>query len=252
MTKIIAITNNKGGVGKTTSALNIGAGLARLNKKVLMIDLDAQANLSSCFGIDTENTKTVGDFLLGEVTLEKIINKNETLHILPSSKHLRDTEEKLASKPKREEILKRKLKDIKKDYDFIIIDCPPSLGLLTNNALYAADYYIAPIEAGVFSYNGISNLINHINELNDEYEAEVALLGILIVKYHENKRGALKKGIVNRVKDTMGQDVFKTYIREDIKLIESPLHYKSIFEYEPESKGAMDYLSICNEIMNKI
>ena len=252
MNNIIAITNNKGGVGKTTSALNIGAGLAKLNKKVLLIDLDSQANLSSCFGVDIDNQNNVGNYMMGEGAFDKFVQKEGNLHLLPSSKFLRETEEKLASKPKRDEILKKKLKEIKSNYDFIIIDCPPSLGLLTNNALYAADYYLAPIEAGVFSYNGISNLIHHINELNEEYDAEVKLLGVLIVKFHENKRGTLKKGIVARVKENMEDDVFKTYIREDIKLIESPLHYKNIFEYAPESKGAEDYLNVCKEIIGKL
>lgn len=258
MTKIISITNNKGGVGKTTTTLNLGAALVKLGHKTLLIDLDPQANLTTSFGVDEKNQSHIGSFLLGEKDWRDIIVKKQELaevafDLLPSSNHLLESEEKLSLRPMREGILSKKLSSHKKDYDFILIDCPPSLGLLTNNALFASDDFIVPIQAEFFAYKGITNLINHILMLNQESGAEINFLGILLVKYNENMKERLLQGIAQKVREgSQGDKVFQSSIKQDKNLKESPLAGQDIFEYAPESNGAKDYLSLAQEILAQI
>lgn len=256
MTKIIAITNNKGGVGKTTTTLNLGAALVKLGQKTLLIDLDPQANLTTSFGVDEKNQSHIGSFLLGEKNwVDILVQKQEGVlfDLLPSSNHLLESEEKLSLRPMREGILSKKLSSHKKEYDFILIDCPPSLGLLTNNALFASDDFIVPIQAEFFAYKGITNLINHILTLNQESGAEINFLGILLVKYNENMKERLVQGIAQKVREgSQGDKVFKSSIKQDKNLKESPLAGQDIFEYAPESNGAKDYLSLAKEILAQI
>jgi chromosome partitioning protein len=258
MAKIIAITNNKGGVGKTTTTLNLGAALVKLGHKTLLIDLDPQANLTTSFGVDEKNQSHIGSFLLGEKDWKDIIVKKQELEgvsfdLLPSSNHLLESEEKLSLRPMREGILSKKLNSHKKDYDFILIDCPPSLGLLTNNALFASDDFIVPIQAEFFAYKGITNLINHILTLNQESGAEINFLGILLVKYNENMKERLLQGIAQKVREgSQGDKVFQSSIKQDKNLKESPLAGQDIFSYAPESNGAKDYLLLAKEILSQI
>ena len=170
---------------------------------------------------------------------------------LKSSKFLIESEEKIASKTRREDMLKIRLNSVKEQYDYVLIDCPPNLGLLTINAVFASDYYIAPIEAGTFSYLGIGELINKMNELN-EYGAGIKLLGIMIIKYHEKMRDTMKKTIINSIKESLGLNVFNKYIRVDGNLDKSQLKKMSIFKYSPNSNAAIDYLEITNEIIGKL
>lgn len=251
MSIVIAITNNKGGVGKTTSTLNIGGALSMLGKKVLLIDLDTQANLSSCFGLTTSQENHVGNFILKEVEFKDVVVKGDEMDLIPSSKFLIESEEKIASKTRREDMLKFRLNSIKEQYDYVIIDCPPNLGLLTINAVFASDYYIAPIEAGTFSYLGIGELINKMNELN-EFGAGIKLLGIMIIKYHEKMRDTMKKTIISSIKESLGVNVFMNYIRVDGNLDKSQLKKMSIFKYSPTSNAATDYHNITNEILGKL
>lgn len=251
MSIVISITNNKGGVGKTTTAFNLGGALSSLKKKVLLVDLDTQANLSSCFGLTTSQETHVGNFILKEVEFKDVVVHGEEMDLIPSSKFLIESEEKIASRTRREDMLKLRLNTIKDKYDFIIIDCPPNLGLLTVNAIFASDYYIAPIEPGTFSYLGIGELINKMNELN-EFGAEIKLLGVMIIKYHEKMRDTMKKTIISSLKDSLGFNVFNSYIRVDGNLDKSQLKKMSIFQYAPDSNAAKDYLSITNEILEKI
>jgi chromosome partitioning protein len=256
MTKIISITNNKGGVGKTTTALNLGAALVKLGKKTLLIDLDPQANLTTSFGVDEKNQSHIGHFLLGEKDWQEILIQKQESHgvafdLLPSSNYLLESEEKLSLRPMREGILSKKLSTLKKDYDFILIDCPPSLGLLTNNALFASDDFIVPIQAEFFAYKGITNLINHILMLSQE--SEINFLGILLVKYNENMKERLLQGIAQKIREgSQGDKVFQSSIKQDKNLKESPLAGQDVFEYAPESNGAKDYLSLAKEILVQI
>ena len=258
MAKIIAITNNKGGVGKTTTTLNLGAALVQLGQKTLLIDLDPQANLTTSFGVDEKTPSHIGSFLLGEKAWGDIIVKKQVLagvgfDLLPSSNYLLESEEKLSLRPMREGILSKKLSPHTKDYDFILIDCPPSLGLLTNNALFASDDFIVPIQAEFFAYKGITNLINHILQLNQESGAEINFLGILLVKYNENMKERLLQGIAQKVREgSQGDKVFQSSIKQDKNLKESPLAGQDVFEYAPESNGAKDYLSLAKEILAQI
>ena len=251
MTKIIAITNNKGGVGKTTTTLNLGAALVKLGQKTLLIDLDPQANLTTSFGVDEKNHNHIGSFLLGEKNwVDILVQKQEGVlfDLLPSSNHLLESEEKLSLRPMREGILSKKLSSHKKEYDFILIDCPPSLGLLTNNALFASDDFIVPIQAEFFAYKGITNLINHILTLN-----KIDAVTNQKCKYNENMKERLVQGIAQKVREgSQGDKVFKSSIKQDKNLKESPLAGQDIFEYAPESNGAKDYLSLAKEILAQI
>jgi len=249
---IIAITNNKGGIGKTTTALNIAAGLARAGKKVLLADLDSQANLTSCFGLDEQNNENVGSVMEGSLSLDKVIQNHGELDLIPASTEMKTLEQRLAGKTLVELILKRKLDKVKSKYDFIILDCPPSLGLMTNSALYAADYYLIPVQAEFFSYKGINKMIEHVDQLRDDTDIEVQLLGILLVKYNEKQRGSLKESIADKIREGRSDALFTTAIRQNKDLIESPVFKKSVYEYAPESAGATDYAALVEEILDRI
>lgn len=251
MTKIIAITNNKGGVGKTTTALNIAGALAMLGYKVLLIDLDSQTNLSSCFGVEPAPSHHIGSFVLKESTFEQTLVTHNGIDILPSSVQLNASEEKLANKARRDDKLRQAIDTIPTQYDFILIDCPPNLGLLTTNAIFAAQYYITPIEAGTFSYQGIGKLIDRINDLNDD-GASIRLLGILIIKYHQNLRGAMKKGIITAIRNNLGSQVFEHYVRIDANIDKAQLSQQTIFQFAPDSNAATDYLNITHELINRL
>ncbi|PAC26311.1 ParA family protein [Flectobacillus sp. BAB-3569] len=248
---VIAITNNKGGVGKTTSVLNIGGALAKLGHKVLLIDLDSQCNLSGCFNFEEYPQNHVGKFILKEATFEECVISKNGIDIIPSTSNLMEWEEKLSNKPRRDDMLKIRLATVVNKYDFILIDCPPNLGLLVTNAIFAAQYYLTPVEAGTFSYQGIGKLINKMNELN-EYGADISLLGVLIIKYHQNIRGVMKKEIINSIRNSLGESVLKNYIRIDSNIDKAQLEQQTIFEYSPESNGAKDYLNVTLEILEKL
>ena len=217
----------------------------------MLIDLDSQANLSSCFGVDSKEIKHAGSFILKEQEFDDVVVSKNGIDLIPSSSTLLESEERLATKPRREDYLKNRLASIKNNYDFVLIDCPPNLGLLTQNAIFSSDYYITPIEAGTFSYNGVGKLIEKMNELN-EYGAGIKLLGIVVIKYHEKMRDTLKKTIVQSIKTSLGSNVFETYIRVDGNLDKAQLQKKSIFDFAETSNGTIDYMNLTTEILEKI
>lgn len=247
----IAITNNKGGVGKTTTTLNLGAALVQLGYRVLLIDMDSQANLSSCFGLYTHTAQNVASFMLKEWDFGQVVVAKNGMDILPASTNQYEAEMKLSMKPNRESILKKRLEGITELYDYILIDCPPSLDLMTKNAIFAADFFIVPIEPTTFSYQGLGNLIENVNDFNDD-GASIRLMGILIIKYHPNMRNALKHNIVDKLRSQLQANVFDTYIRMDSSLDKAQLDHASIFGYDPTANAATDYLSATKEILNKI
>ncbi len=247
--KTLCFSNHKGGVGKSCSACNVGAGLSRKGKKVLLIDLDPQANLSLSLGI--ENTeKTVYQVLHGEKSsLECILNIVPNLDIIPSTLDLAGAEVELSSEAGREVILKEALNSLENKYDYIIIDCAPSLGLLTINALTAAHEVLIPIQAQYLSLQGMSKMTDIINKVQKRLNKHLKLGGVFITQYDARK--VLNKDIATAIENHFKKDVFKTKIRDNVALAEAPSHGVDIFRYNSKSNGAADYESLCNEIIKR-
>ncbi len=252
MGKIIAIANQKGGVGKTTTSVNLAASLGVLEKKVLLIDADPQANATSGLGIDVEGVE-VGTYQLLEHStgVRDAIMKTQSpnLDIIPSHIDLVAIEIELVDVEEREYMLKKALGDIKNDYDFIIIDCAPSLGLLTLNALTAADSVLIPIQCEYFALEGLGKLLNTIKSVQKIHNAELDIEGLLLTMYDSRLR--LSNQVVDEVKKHFSEMVFKTIIQRNVRLSEAPSYGESIITYDADSKGANNYLSLAEELINK-
>ncbi|WP_035141842.1 ParA family protein [Flavobacterium daejeonense] len=249
--KIISILNHKGGTGKTTSTANIGAGLARLNKKTLLIDIDPQANLTEGLGlINTE--KSIYDSIKDDKykTPLPIVEISEFLHLVPSSLDLLGAELELVSRSKRESILEKLIHGININYDYIIIDCPPAMGLLTLNALVPSTTVLVPLEAEFYAYKGIDRLINIIENVQFNFNPELAIGGVFITKC--NSQRILTDSIKTSVKKYFGEKLFDTSIRVNVALAEAPVSGQNIFDYSPTSNGAIDYGNLVDEILMKI
>jgi chromosome partitioning protein len=246
--KTIAILNHKGGTGKTTSALNIGAGLARLKKKTLLIDLDPQTNLTEGLGVRDPKVSVYNSLRDGiDLPIHGI---NPYLDLVPSSLDLVGAELELVSQMARESILKKLLNKVKAQYDYIIIDCPPALGMLTINALVPSDTVLIPLEAEFYSYRGIDRMVNIISEVRTHYNENLTIGGVFITKC--NPKRLLTEHITESVKKHFGNKLLNTKIRVNVALAEAPVHGQDIFAYAPTSNGAADYESLVNEIVTKI
>ena len=243
---IITIANQKGGQAKTTSAINIGAGLTRLNKKILLIDLDSQTNLSTGLGIIEENTEyTINDVINKKANIKKATLKLESgMSIIPASHQLTRTSMVL----KKSDVLKELLKDIKNDYDFVIIDTQPSLSILTVNALAASNEIWITFQPEYLAMTGIKDLLNTIELLKDRFGIDPEIR--IIITLYDNRK-LLHKEAVESIKKHF-KNVFKTMIRTNVSLAEAPSHSKDIFEYKSNSHGAMDYMKLCKEILRKV
>lgn len=251
---IISIFNNKGGVAKTTTTSNLGAYLARHGKKVLLVDMDAQANLTSSVGLEDEELNiTIYDLLKDqEVSKEKILKviqntEFERLHILPADINLSDGEIELSSYYNRESILKKILNSVENMFDFILIDCPPNLGLMSINSLVASKYLIIPMAPGFFSTKGIKHLVNTYKMIKRNLNHELDILGILLTRYDARKN--IAKDIRKELIEAFGDKVFKTVIREDVKIEYSQENQKPIIYYYEKCRSHDDYVNFGKEVL---
>jgi chromosome partitioning protein len=245
MSKVISISNHKGGVGKTTSAINIGAGLNRLDKKILLIDLDPQANLSQSLGL-IEPERTIYGALRGEYKLQPI-EVLKGLDVIPSTLDLSGAEIEMSGEAGREYILKELIEPIRNSYDYILIDTPPSLGLLTLNSFVASDLIFIPLQAQFLALQGLTKLLEVIGKIKKRLNKELRVGGVFVTQYDSRK--VLNRDVVATIETHFKDAVFKTKIRDNIALAEAPAQATDIFRYNPKSYGAEDYLSLSKEIL---
>jgi chromosome partitioning protein len=252
MNKIITITNQKGGVGKTTTAINLAAGVAVAEFTTLLIDIDPQANSTSGLGVDVRaEGKNVYDVLINEVDPRDVIVKTEMpyLSLLPSNINLVGAEIELVDMENRESILKTIVDKVRNDYDFIFIDCPPSLGLLTLNGLVAADSVIIPVQCEYYALEGLGQLLNTINIVQRGLNKTLQIEGVLMTMYDSRLR--LSNQIVEEVKKHFGDKVFNTIISRNVRLSEAPSYGKPILLYEAISSGAKNYMELAKEFLRR-
>lgn len=252
MGRIIAVANQKGGVGKTTTSINLSSCLASLGKKVLAIDMDPQGNMTSGLGIDkNEVENTIYELILGEVEVEKTIctGEIENLDILAANVNLSAAEIELIGVENREFIVRDEINKIREQYDYIIIDCPPSLNILTINAMTTADSVLVPIQCEYYALEGLSQLIHTVELVKDRLNEKLEIEGVVFTMY--DARTNLSLQVVENVKDNLKQNIYKTIIPRNIRLAEAPSHGLPINIYDSKSAGAESYMLLAEEVIQK-
>ena len=252
MAKIIAVANQKGGVGKTTSAVNIAAGLGWYDKKVLLVDIDPQGNATSGVGIDKRSVeKSTYELLVADAKAEEVIRPTgfKGLDIMPAGIDLAAAEFEIIDSPDRSQRLKKALLPIKQNYDYILIDCPPSLGLITTNALTVADSVLVPIQCEYYALEGLSQLMNSVRYVKRKLNEHIYIEGVLLTMY--DGRLNLTQQVVNEVKQFFPKKVFGTVIPRGVRLSEAPSYGQPIMYYDKSSKGSVAYLNLAQELIYK-
>lgn len=253
MSRVIGIANQKGGVGKTTTAINLAACLAEVNKKVLLIDIDPQGNSTSGFGVEKDGLEnTVYELLIGECEVEDCLIKNviENLDIIPSNVNLSGAEIELIGIEKKEFILRKKTEKIRENYDFIIIDCPPSLNMLTINAMTTADSILVPIQCEYYALEGLSQLMHTIALVKKRLNPYLEMEGVVFTMF--DARTNLSLQVVENVKDNLKQNIYKTVIPRNVRLAEAPSHGLPITMYDSKSAGAEGYRQLAKEVIGRV
>ena len=249
----IAIINQKGGVGKTTTTINLGAALARLNKRVLLVDIDPQGNTTSGLGIDKKSVKyCVYDTLINDVSASSVVQNTDidNLKVLPATLNLAGAEIELVSAMAREQRLSHALSELDADYDYVLIDCPPSLGLLTINALTATQKIIVPIQCEFYALEGLSQLVNIVNMVRSHLNPSLEIFGVLLTMYSTRQNLSVQVG--DEVRKFFGDKVFKTCIPRNVKLAEAPSFGQSALQYDAQSKGADAYMKLAQEVIDRV
>ena len=252
MGRIIAVANQKGGVGKTTTSINLAACLAEKGKKVLAVDMDPQGNLTSGLGVDKDSVeKSIYELISGEVDIKEVINKEvlENLDIIPTSIDLSAAEIELIGVDDKEYILRNAIDQVKDQYDFVIIDCPPSLSMLTINAMTTADSVIVPIQCEYYALEGLSQLIHTVELVKDRLNSKLEIEGVVFTMY--DARTNLSLQVVENVKDNLQQNIYKTIIPRNIRLAEAPSYGLPINKYDPKSTGAESYMRLADEVIER-
>jgi chromosome partitioning protein len=247
MARIFTVINNKGGTGKTTTALNLGAALAESRKKVLLVDLDSQCNMSSALGI-AQAENHVGKLMLGQCEFHDTVQSHKNIQLLPASDHLLEYEVIINTEPGREYLLKECIDKIKDQYDYILIDCPPSLGIFSINSLVAADFFIVPMQTENFAFIGLDKILQVAEKVKKRLNPSLELAGIVLIRY--TSRIKFSQAVVSNIEanSQIGKKIFHTKVRQDINLMESSAFSQSIFEYAPKSRGAEDFSHLAKEI----
>lgn len=252
MGRIIAIANQKGGVGKTTTAINLSACLAEKGKKVLAVDMDPQGNMTSGLGVDKDNAeKTVYDLIIGEAEINEVICREalENLDVIPTNIDLSAAEIELIGVDGKEYIIRNAIHKVKDEYDFVIIDCPPSLSMLTVNAMTTADSVLVPIQCEYYALEGLSQLIHTIELVKERLNPELEMEGVVFTMY--DARTNLSLQVVENVKDNLNQNIYKTIIPRNIRLAEAPSYGMPINKYDTKSTGAESYRLLAEEVINR-
>lgn len=252
MGRIIAIANQKGGVGKTTTAINLSACLAEKGQKVLAIDMDPQGNMTSGLGVDKDEAeKTIYDMIIGQAGIEEVIQKDvmENLNILPTNIDLSAAEIELIGVENKEFIVQKEVHKIRDRYDFVVIDCPPSLSMLTINAMTTADSVLVPIQCEYYALEGLSQLIHTVELVKERLNPVLEIEGVVFTMY--DARTNLSLQVVENVKDNLEQNIYKTIIPRNIRLAEAPSYGMPINKYDPKSAGAESYMRLADEVIHK-
>ena len=252
MGRIIAIANQKGGVGKTTTAINLSSCLAEKGQKVLAIDMDPQGNMTSGLGVDKDEVEsTIYDLIIGDANVEEVIQKDvmDNLDVIPTNIDLSAAEIELMGVEEKEYIVRNSVHKIRDNYDFIIIDCPPSLSMLTINAMTTADSVLVPIQCEYYALEGLSQLMHTVQLVKDRLNSVLEIEGVVFTMY--DARTNLSLQVVENVKDNLQQNIYKTIIPRNIRLAEAPSYGMPINKYDPKSAGAESYMRLADEVIHR-